>query len=177
MELPSNTERLTFRALSEADLPSLQAILQDPVAMVAYEGPFSDAECADWLARQQERYARDGFGMWAVRDRDTGEFLGQCGVTTQLIGGQSRLEVGYLFLASNWGRGYAVEAARACRDHAFTVLGADEVWSKIRDSNLASMNVAIRNGMTVRLRWTQPYRGVEMTHLGFRITRSEWERL
>lgn len=175
--LPADSERLSFRPLEDADLPALRGILTDAETMVAYEGPFSDAECLEWLVRQQRRYATDGFGMWAVTLRETGEFVGQCGLTTQAIGGERRVEVGYLFLRSSWGHGYAIEAARACRDHAFTVLAVDEVWSKIRDSNLASMNVAIRNGMTVRLRWTQHYRGVDMPHLGFRITRDEWSSL
>ena len=49
--------------------------------MYAYEHAFSDEEVEDWLERQLERYRRDGFGLWAVERRDTGEFLGQTGLT------------------------------------------------------------------------------------------------
>ena len=57
-----------------------------------------------------------------------------------------RLEVGYLFNRAFWRHGYATEAAAAIRDRAFTDLAASEIWAQVRDTNLASMNVAIRLG-------------------------------
>ncbi len=68
-----STVRLDLREMSDADLPALAAILTDPVAMVAYEGAFSAGEVEEWLQRQRERYARDGFGLWAVVLRESGE--------------------------------------------------------------------------------------------------------
>ena len=56
------TQRLRLRPLTDDDLPALCAILQDPVAMRAYEHAFSDEEAREWLARQQRRRARDGLG-------------------------------------------------------------------------------------------------------------------
>jgi len=87
-----------------------------------------------------------------------------------------RLEVGYLFNRAFWRHGYATEAAAAIRDRAFTDLAASEVWAQVRDTNLASMNVAIRLGMVVRCRFTKHYRGIDMPHLGFAVTRDEWRR-
>jgi RimJ/RimL family protein N-acetyltransferase len=107
--------------------------------------------------------------MWAVILRETGEMIGQCGITRQHILDQDVFEVGYLFNRAHWHHGYAVEAATASRDHAFDVLGADRVYAQIRDTNLASMNVAIRLGMTVRGRFVKHYRGVDMPHLAFAI--------
>lgn len=160
--------------MTDADVPALAEILTDPIAMVAYEGAFEEHEVDEWLARQRERYASDGFGLWAVELRETGEMVGQCGPTTQAIGGRPMIEIGYLFARRWWHRGYAVEAARACRDWAFENLSTDVVCSKIRDTNLASMNVAIRNGMTARARTVTHYRGVDMPHILFAITRDEW---
>ena len=77
------TQRLRLRPLTDDDLPALCAILQDPVAMRAYEHAFSDEEAREWLARQQRRRARDGLGLMAVCLKDTGEMVGQCGVTWQ----------------------------------------------------------------------------------------------
>lgn len=57
------------------------------------------------------------------------------------------------------------------RDHAFEHLGADRVFAQVRDTNPASMNVAIRLGMTVRGRFVKRYRGVEMPHLAFAVYR------
>ena len=74
------------------------------------------------------------------------------------------LEIGYLFNRQYWHRGYATEAAKACKKYAFEILNADEVCSIIRDSNIASRNVAVRNGMHVTDSWTKHYRGVDMPH-------------
>ena len=87
--------------------------------MYAYEGALSDDEAQAWLDRQMERYARDGFGLWAVVMKETGEVIGQCGLTYQDADGVRVVEVGYLFQRAFWHRGYATEAARACRDYAF----------------------------------------------------------
>jgi len=78
--------------------------------------------------------------------------------------GRQVLEIGYLFRRDCWHKGYATEAATACKQYAFETLGANEVCSIIRDTNTASQRVALRNGMTVKDSWTKHYRGVDMPH-------------
>ena len=90
--------------------------------------------------------------------------IGQCGLTIQPWKEQELLEIGYLFLKEYWHHGYAIEAAKACKDYAFTVLDAKEVYSIIRDTNKASQNVAKRNGMKVIDQWVKHYRGIDMLH-------------
>ncbi|WP_369833528.1 GNAT family N-acetyltransferase [Gordonibacter sp. 28C] len=167
------TERLVLREMVEADFEALCRTLQDGKAMYAYEGPFDDAEVKEWLDRQLARYRDDGFGLWAAVLKDTGRFVGQCGLTVQDCDGVPVVEVGYLFERAYWHRGLATEAAVACRDHAFDVLGADEVFSIIRDTNEASQAVARRNGMTPRSSFIKHYRGVRMPHIAYSITREE----
>lgn len=77
------------------------------------------------------------------------------------------LEIGYLFNRAYWHKGYATEAAIACKHYAFTVLHAHEVCSIIRDTNLPSQKVAINNGMKSRDKWIKQYRGVNMPHIRF----------
>lgn len=157
--------------MTPADRPALATILQDPIAMTAYEGAFDEHMVDGWLERTLARYGSDGYALWAVTTHDSDEMIGQCGITNQHILGADVLEVGYLFRRSVWHQGYATEAAAACRDYAFEVLGADRVWAQVRDTNLASMNVAIRLGMTVRGRFVREYRGVSMPHLAFAVDR------
>ncbi|MBZ4486204.1 GNAT family N-acetyltransferase [Microbacterium sp. cx-55] len=170
-----DTARLTLRALDDGDLPALRAILGDGETMAAYEGAFSEAETLDWLRRQQDRYRADGFGLWAVVERATGDVIGQTGITRQTLEDDEIVEVGYLFRRDRWHRGFAVEAASASVDWAFTTLPVEHVWAKVRDTNLASMNVAIRLGMRVRRRFVTRYRGVDMPHFGFALSRDEWQ--
>ena len=99
--------------------------------------------------------------------------IGQCGLTMQDWDGRQVLEVGYLLERQFWGRGYASEAAIACRDYAFSALHAEEVYSIIRDTNTASQNVARRNGMTPAGRMVKHYYGMDMPHLVFRVTKKE----
>lgn len=132
--------------------------------MTAYEGAFSDEEVQAWLDRQLERYRKWGFGLWAVILKENGAMIGQCGLTMQPWKGEEVLEIGYLFERAYWHRGYATEAARACRVYAFDTLNAKEVCSIIRDTNTASQNVALRNGMKKTDSWVKHYRGVDMPH-------------
>ncbi len=165
------TERLGLREMTAEDLPALKLILQDEEVMYAYAHAFSDQEAEDWLLRQQARYRRDGIGLWAVVQQETGEMIGQCGLTWQEIPGETVLEVGYLFQKRFWGQGFATEAARACREYAFEQLGAEEVYSIIRENNLPSQRVARRNGMEVRGSFVKHYWGQDMPHLIFSVKR------
>ena len=170
-EIFSETERLILRRMTPSDIPALRRILQDPEVMYAYEGPFSDEEVQVWLDRQLARYREEGFGLCAVVLRETGEMIGQCGLTMQDIPGKRVIEVGYLFQKACWHQGYATEAAIACREYAFSTLGADEVYSIIRETNIASQNVARRNGMVPVGSFIKHYRGVDMPHIIFRVRR------
>lgn len=166
--------RLILRDLTDDDAPELHRALGDPVAMSAYEHGFDLEETRTWIARQRERYATDGFGLWGIVLRETRELIGDCGITTQKIEDDSVIEVGYHLVRDHWHRGYAVEAARACVDWAFATLDVTEVYAKVRDTNLASMNVAIRLGMTVRRRFITRYRDIDMPHLAFAVSRETW---
>lgn len=167
------TERLYLRELNQEDFDSLCRILQDETTMIAYEGAFTNKEVQEWLDRQMDRYLAYGFGLWAVVLKDTNEMIGQCGLTMQPWKEDEVLEIGYLFERKYWHHGYATEAAKACKKYAFEVLGANEVCSIIRDTNLASQNVAIRNGMNIRDRWTKHYRGVDMPHIRYVVYKEE----
>lgn len=169
MEL--ETERLIMREMTHADFPSLCEIMKDENTMYAYEGAFSDAEVQEWLERQILRYQKWNFGLWAVVLKETGKMIGQCGLTMQPWKDDEVLEIGYLFNRNYWHKGYATEAAAACKQYAFDVLKAEEVCSIIRDTNIQSQNVALRNGMTLTDKWTKHYRGVDMPHYRFVVKR------
>lgn len=164
------TGRLYLREMNQDDFGALCKILQDKEVMYAYEHGFDDCEAQEWLDRQIKRYQDDGFGLWAVILKDTQEMIGQCGLTLQDFEGQHVVEVGYLFQKTFWHQGYATEAAMACQEYAFKNLAVTEVFSIIRDNNIASQNVAIRNGMTIQGKFTKHYYGIDMPHLVFSVS-------
>ena len=110
------TERLYLREMTSSDFPSLCKILQDEKAMYAYEGALDDEEAQEWLDRQISRYQKWGFGLWAVILKETGEMIGQCGLSMQPWKEGELLEIGYLFQRAFWHQGFAIEAARACKE-------------------------------------------------------------
>ena len=128
MDIIMETERLILRKMETSDYSDLCKILQDEAVMYAYEGAFSDEEARNWLNRQLRRYEEDGFGLWAVILKENGELIGQCGLTIQDIPDRQVVEIGYLFRRKYWHRGYATEAAKACREYAFHVLNVEEVF-------------------------------------------------
>lgn len=158
------TKRLYLKELTTNDFPALCAILQDIRVMYAYEHAFSKEECKEWFERQLSRYKKDGFGLWAVILKETNQLIGQCGITIQEIPHKKVLEIGYLFNYDYWHQGFAIEAASACKQYAFTSLQAKEVYSIIRDINVASKHVAIKNGMQKVTQFTKHYQGINMPH-------------
>ncbi|WP_195268990.1 GNAT family N-acetyltransferase [Eubacterium sp. 1001713B170207_170306_E7] len=165
------TERLALRKMDDEDFKDLCEILQDPVVMEAYEHAFDEVEVRQWLENQKRRYRENGFGLWAVVLKESGKMIGQCGLTWQQVGNNEVLEIGYLLKKAFWHRGYATEAAVACKKYAFEVLGAEQVYSIIRDTNSASEAVAKRNGMLLKGKMIKYYYGINMPHLLYSAVR------
>ena len=168
------TERLILREMTQSDFPLLCKHLQDAEVMYAYEHAYSDAEVQEGIDKQFQRYKEDGFGVWSVILKENGELIGQCGLSMQPFADREVLEIGYIFQKAYWHKGYATEAAIACKEYAFDVLNADEVFSIIRDTNIASQNVAKRNGMAIADMsdiFIKHYQGVEMLHYLFSVKR------
>ncbi|MFN0149546.1 MAG: GNAT family N-acetyltransferase [bacterium] len=142
------TPRLSLREMSMADLDFVAEMLADPEVMRFYPKPYTRDESVTWIERQLGRYSRDGHGLWLVASRETGAPVGQVGLAMQEVDGVREPEIGYLVHRPFWRRGFASEAAKAVRDHAFGALGMPRVISLIRPVNAPSAGVARKIGMT-----------------------------
>jgi ribosomal-protein-alanine N-acetyltransferase len=143
------TGRLSLRPFRPGDVDDLHRVLGDAETMSYYDAPFTLEQVESWVSRNIERYEEDGTGLWAIEDRATGEFLGDCGLVHQLVDGLDELEVGWHVKRSRWGQGIAPEAGAAFRDRAFGELGSERLISLIRPENVQSRRVAEKLGMTV----------------------------
>lgn len=166
------TDRLLLRELRQTDLNDLAEILQDQEVVYAYEHDFSDKDVQQWLDRQLARYQTNSFGLWAVMLKETGEMIGQAGLTFQPCEGESVLEIGYLLKRMHWHHGYATEAAEGCKQYAFSKLDAPKVHAVIKADNLPSIRVARRIGMKKEKAFTARYYNGEMLHYLFSISKN-----
>ena len=164
------TERLLLREMGQSDLAALCAILQDDETMYAYEGALSDDEAQAASDRRWARARR--LRIVGGRRPETWRHEYPRGLTYQDADGVRVVEVGYLFRRSFWHRGYATEAARVCRDYAFDQVGVDTVYSIIRDTNIPSQKVALRNGMKPEGSFVKRYRDVDMPHIVYAVSRA-----
>jgi RimJ/RimL family protein N-acetyltransferase len=169
MKIIMETERTFLREMDQNDFDELCKILQDVEVMYAYEHAFSNEEVSNWLNKNIERYNENGYGLWAVIHKETNMFLGQCGLTIQNVNNKEYLEIGYLFKKDYWHKGYAAESARKCKEYAFNELKANSVYSIIRDSNIASQNVALRTGMKKIETIIKHYYNTDMPHYIYEI--------
>jgi len=143
-----HTDRLRLRPIAMGDLDDLLEIFGDPVAMEFFPGTRTRKELIPLVERSLAAHAEDRTGFFALCSRESGEFLGQCGLLWQEVDGERELEIGYHCKRRHWRRGYASEAALCLRDVAFERHGREHVISLIRPGNEASFGVARRMGMS-----------------------------
>lgn len=143
------TDRLELRELTPGDLPFVAEMVGDAETMRFYPHRFTPLEARHWLQRQLDRYDRDGHGLWLVIERESGRRVGQVGLAIQNVDGARQPEIGWLIHRRYQRRGFATEAGRAVRDHAFGTMGLGRVISLIRPVNEPSQRVAEKVGMVV----------------------------
>lgn len=160
MKTVIETERLILREYDpEKDFAPLYAIFTNEQAMTYYSGLKSEAETRDWIEWNRTSYAERGYGLWAVVLKESGTFIGHCGLILQRdVLDQDEVEIGYAIHPDYWGKGFATEAALASKKFAFEKLNLNRVISLINPDNKPSIAVALKNGMAYEnklIRWEQ----------------------
>jgi RimJ/RimL family protein N-acetyltransferase len=172
MKIVLETPRLILRELAIADVDLIAPMLMHPEVMRYWPRPYTREECDAWIANQQQRYARDGYGYWLALDKATGEAIGQAGLVRQEVDGVAEAGLGYIIHHPYWRRGLATEAASASVNYAFDI-GKRRVVALIRPENTPSRGVAKRLGM--QLDGSSEHAGFE--HLVYSISRDVGDKL
>lgn len=141
------TERLVLREVADADAPFILELLNTAgfIDNIGDRGVRTlDGARAYIVERVTGSYVRHGFGMWAVDRRSDAATIGLAGLVRRE--GLSMPDLGYAFLPSVWGQGYAREAAAAVLAHAQSVLGLTALAAITGPENHASMAVLRKIG-------------------------------
>ena len=165
------TERLFLREMTDEDFPALYKVLADSDIMKHYPYACDENRVRNWILRNIERYRVFGFGLWAVCLKATGEMIGDCGLTMQLINGEIKPEIGYNIRGDKQRQGYAKEAAIAVRDWTFNNTPFNVVYSYMKHTNEPSYKTAISYGCKQVGEYQDD---VNETTKVFAITREEW---
>ena len=143
------SERLRYRPLTEDDILVWTQFMEDPESTKFFSNlkgtPKENATY--WINKQLQRYRENSFGLYAIISKETGEFIGQCGLLKKTVDGKEEVEVGYSLLKRHTGKGYAIEAARHMKEFGLKNQLADSIISIIHVDNLPSQAVAMKNGM------------------------------
>jgi len=133
--------------MNAGDLEDMAALLGDPDVMSYYPVPKTRAEALQWIDWNRGLYQSRGHGLWILTLAESGLFVGDCGLTPQLVDGREELEVGYHVRRALQGHGYATEAAAAARDFARDRLCARRLTAIIHPANRPSQRVAEKIGL------------------------------
>lgn len=140
------TRRLLLRRLEPGDLESLFALYRDPeIRRYFPDGTLTLAETRDELECFLEGHPRHPeLGLWATVEKNTGAFVGRCGLLPWTIGGKAEVELAFMIDKARWGEGLATEASRGIIRHATNALGLQRLICLIMPGNQRSAAVAKR---------------------------------
>lgn len=144
------TERLLLRHLEMDDLDDLFRLYSDPEIRKYFpEGVLNYADTKDeleWFLNGHPKHPE--LGLWATIHKETGKFIGRCGLLPWTIEGRDEVEIAYLLDKAFWKQGLATEAARGILNYGFEKLNLSRLICMIDPENNASQRVAERVGMT-----------------------------
>lgn len=107
-------------------------------------------EAQQVIQRVRQQYLDFGIGRWTVIEKDTGDFIGWCGlkwITDHESGKTDFHDVGYRLIPTAWGKGYATESTIAALQYAFTGMNLKEVIGMCHEENKASRRVLEKCGL------------------------------
>lgn len=141
----TETQRLVLRELNVSDAEAFYRLNSNPeVLKHTGDRPFLSVADAKSFLENYSDYKANGFGRWAVIARDTGAFIGWCGLK---LNEDQLVDIGFRFFREQWGKGYATESAEASLAYGFDHLKLDEIVGRAFIDNKASIRVLEKLGM------------------------------
>ena len=179
------TERLLLRNWEARDLEPFSEMGRDERVMKYFPNLMTEEDCKNFIATKQGVIEKNGWGFWAAEHVKSKAFVGVVGIVYDelpiKLKQSPRLEIGWRLRTEWWHQGLATEAARACLEFGFETVQANEIVAVTALSNLPSVRVMQKLGMSrdaaddfnhPRVAEGHPLQ----RHLVYRLTKEDWER-
>ena len=167
------TARLELREWNPDNAEFLLQLNSDP-EVIRYTGDsaFDTIDSAYDFISNYDHYTKYGYGHWLCVLKNSGEPIGWCGLKNQMeeLG---IIDLGYRIIRSEWGKGFATEAASGTLDYGFETLQLDEIAGRVAIGNDASAKVLNKLGMKFWKHETCDHHPANWYSLG----RGEWKKL
>lgn len=138
----TQTHRLLINHFTPDDAPFILRILNTP-GWLQFIGDrnVKTLEVAQQYTQDKliNGYEKFGFGMYAVRLKETNETIGMCGLVKR--DHLQHVDIGYAFLPEFGGKGYALEATAAVLRYANETLTFDPILAIVTPGNLGSIKL------------------------------------
>ena len=142
------TERLILRQLTTDDSEFILELLNDP-SFIRNIGDRNvrtvEDACSYILNGPVASYAKNGFGLYLVLLKETGESIGMCGLIKRDV--LDDVDIGYALLPRFWSRGYGIEAAQATITYAKDKVGLKRIVAIVDPANEGSIRVLEKLGL------------------------------
>ena len=142
------TERLVLRQFSLNDADFILRLLNEPsfIQNIGDRGVRTLEDARAYIMRVPiGSYERNGFGLYLVTLKESGESIGMCGLIKR--DELEDVDIGYAFLPKYWSKGYAVEAALAVKEYARDVIGLKRLVAITDPENQGSIRVLEKIGL------------------------------
>jgi RimJ/RimL family protein N-acetyltransferase len=144
------TDRLTLTPVAPGDLDDLVTLWGDPVfATSIFPAPLSSEDVWFRLLRDIGHWEVKGYGNWAIRETDTGDYVGSVGVLDYhriMTPAFDAPELGWGVAPRFQGKGLAFEAVSAALAWCDDTLNAPRTVCMISPDNAPSHALAKRAG-------------------------------
>jgi len=141
------TPRLTLSRFKESDAHLIQQLNSDYDVVKYLHEPiiYTEEKALQVLMDIILPQYKMGIGRWAVYTKDGNEFIGWCGLKQRPEA--QEIDLGYRFIKSSWGKGYATEAAKATLQYGHQNLKLEKIIAHANIDNIASQKVLEKIGM------------------------------
>ena len=151
MKTSFETERLLLREMLPSDDVGMFELNSNPEVhrFLGNKPQTSIEQSREWIVDIRQQYLVNGIGRWSVVLKETGEFIGWCGLKIErhINGHDQFYDLGYRFIQKHWGKGYAYESAQAWLEVGFNEMNLEVINAYVDADHLASRRVLEKCGL------------------------------